>query len=270
LAGKDLEHWRTQVDLRGELEARAGTAIFGVADASSYGAKAPEGHRPSDFLEAARSIVMVGERMLDTPLDGIPASRAEYTANFHVTNDHLNHVLFEIAGFLQAEGHAAFPVPYREMPGWNLDNRSPVALKLLRHVMTAGRVRPIVESLLWENLSYRHMAVEAGLGELGLNNLLLHPQHGPRVRFVALLTDAEMMPGAPLEPSLCRPELCGHACVKACPAGALSEDRGPTDKPACLKYYIKLGIPGQSGVRCGLCVAKCPVYRASFREAHSR
>jgi epoxyqueuosine reductase len=256
--------------LRETLESRAGAPIFGVADPASYGAKAPDGHRPSDFLPRARSIVILGERMLDVPLDGIPATRQEYTANFHVANDRLNHALFDLAGFLQAEGCAVFPIPYKEMPGWNLEGRSSLMLKLLRRFMTAERARPLVESSLWDTLSYRHMAVEAGLGELGLNNLLLHPEHGPRVRFVALLTDAEMPSGSPLEPSLCRPELCGYACVKACPAGALSEEGGRTDRPACLKYYIKLGIPGQSGVRCGLCVAKCPVYRATFREEAGR
>lgn len=253
------------MDLTAKLREKAGTAIFGVAAAESYANKAPEGHRPSGILKGTRSIVIIGERMLDAPLDGIPATRPEYTADFHITNDRLNHALFELARFLQTEGHSAFPVPYKEMPGWNLEGRSSLSLKLLRHVMTARRVRPFVESSLRENLSYRHVAVAAGLGELGLNNLLLHPEHGPRVRFVALLTDAELQAGRPLEPALCRPERCGFACVRACPAGALSENGGPTDKPACLKHYIKLGIPGQSGVRCGLCVARCPVYRASFR-----
>ncbi len=253
-----------------ELRDMAGTAVFGVADAAAYGEKAPPGHRPSDFLKGVRSIVLVGERMLDTPLDGIPATRVEYTANFHVANDRLNHVLFDLAGFIQAGGHKVFPIPYKEMPGWNLEKRSALSLKLLRRVMPVARVRQAVESRLWENLSYRHMAVEAGLGELGLNNLLLNPEHGPRVRFVALLTDAVLEPGRPLEPVLCRPERCGYACVKACPADALSIERNPTNKAACLKYYIKLGIPGQSGVRCGLCVAKCPVHRASFRQDRGR
>jgi epoxyqueuosine reductase len=255
------------MDLYDELRTRAGAAVFGVADARTYDEKAPAGHRASDVLKGARSIVLVGDRLLDTPLDGIPGTRAEYTANFHVTNDRLNHALFELAGFLQSAGHKAFPVPYREMPGWNLEGRSAGSLKLLRPLMTAPRVREVVGSRLWENLSYRHLAAEAGLGELGLNNLLLTPEHGPRVRFVALVTDAELPGGSPFEPYLCKPDKCGYACVRACPAGALSADGDPTDKPACLKYYIKLGIPGMSGVRCGLCVAKCPVYRENFRNS---
>jgi epoxyqueuosine reductase QueG len=73
-----------------------------------------------------------------------------------------------------------------------------------------------------------------------------------------LLTDARLKPGAPVEAGLCRPESCGYACVRACPVGALSEDGRPTDKVKCLKHYLKLGMPGQSGVRCGLCIARCP------------
>ena len=249
------------------LKEASGTELFGVADASAYGKKAPPGHRPGDYLDDARSVVLLGMRMLDLPLDDLPATRKEYTVNFHMANTRLNHALFDAAGYLQERGYKVFPVPYLEMPGWNLDKRPAWMLKLLRHLTAVPKVHELLNArVLWENLSYRHMAVEAGLGEIGLNNLLLTPEHGARVRFVALLTDAELPAGKPREPGLCRPERCGYACVKACPVGALSEDGLGTDKATCLKYYIKLGVPGFSGLRCGLCVARCPVYRPRFRE----
>jgi epoxyqueuosine reductase len=256
------------MDLVDGLKNAAGTELFGVADAGAYGAKAPPGHRPSEYLEDAHSIVLLGLRMLDLPLDELPATRKEYTVNFHMANTRLNLALFDAAGYLQNLGHEVFPVPYLEMPGWNLDKRPAWMLKALRHLIAIPRVHDFLNAnILWENLSFRHMAVEAGLGEIGVNNLLLTPEHGPRVRFVALLTDAELPAGEPREPILCKPERCGYACVKACPVGALSEDGRETDKAACLKYYIKLGLPGMSGVRCGLCVAKCPVYSPRFRES---
>lgn len=258
------------MDLAMELRRAAGTELFGVADARSYAQKAPPGHRPTDYLVDARSIVLLGSRMLDLTLDDLPKTRKEYTVNFHMVNTRLNHALFDAAGFLQKEGFKVFPVPYLEMPGWNLDKRPAWMLRLLRHLAAVPAVHDALNArVLWENLSYRHMAVEAGLGEIGVNNLLLHPEHGARVRFVALVTDAELPAGEPLQSSLCRPEKCGYACVKACPVGALREDGGGTDKASCLKYYIKLGLPGMSGVRCGLCVAKCPVYRPRFRESGS-
>jgi epoxyqueuosine reductase QueG len=255
------------MDLVDDLKAAAGTELFGVADARTYGEKAPPGHRPTEYLKDARSIVLMAVRLLDLPLDELPTTRKEYTANFHMANTRLNHALFDAAGYLQAKGHKVFPIPYLEMPGWNLDKRPAWMLKLLRHVVTLPRIHEAVNAkVLWENLSYRHMAVEAGLGEIGVNNLLLTPEHGARVRFVSLLTDAELPVGTPREAVLCQPERCGYACVKACPAEALDRDGRGTDKAACLKYYIKLGLPGMSGVRCGLCVAKCPVYRPRFRE----
>lgn len=255
------------MELLDGLKEAAGTELFGVADAVAYGEKAPPGHRPGDYMGGCHSIVLLGMRMLDLPLDELPATRKEYTVNFHMANTRLNHALFDAAGFLQQRGYKVFPVPYLEMPGWNLDKRPAWMLKLLRHLTAVPRVHDVLNSrVLWENLSYRHMAVEAGLGEIGLNNLLLTPEHGARVRFVALLTDAELPAGKPREAVLCQPERCGYACVKACPAGALSEDGPGTDKATCLKYYIKLGVPGINGLRCGLCVAKCPVYRPRFRE----
>ena len=250
-----------------ELEKAAGMDVFGVADARAYDEKAPPGHRPVDHLKGARSIVLVGRRMLDVPLDGLPALRREYTANFHVANSGLNEALFRLCGLLQGGGSKVFPVPYLEMPGWNLDKRPAWMLKALRPLLSLSRVREVMnDKVIWENLSYRHMAVEAGLGEIGLSNLLLNPEYGTRLRFVALLTDAELPAGRPLEPSLCRPEECGYACVRACPANALNEEGTGTDKAACLKYYIKLGLPGMNGLRCGLCVAACPVHRRAMRS----
>jgi epoxyqueuosine reductase QueG len=175
----------------------------------------------------------------------------------------LNEALFDLARYLQAEGYRVMPVPYKEMPGWNLENRPPAAMKLLRRALALPKVQKKVESRMADRISYRHAAVEAGLGELGVHNLLLTPEHGARVRMVALVTDASLEPGKPMEPALCQREKCGFACVKACPAGALQKDGSPTRKSACLETYLSLGIPGMSGVRCGLCVAKCPAHQTS-------
>ncbi len=112
------------MNLYEKLEEVAGLDVSGVADAIAYGEKAPPGHRPADFLKSSRSIVLTGRRMLDVPLDEIPATRREYTANFHMANARLNEVLFELCRYLQSQGYKVFPIPYLEMPGWNLEKRS--------------------------------------------------------------------------------------------------------------------------------------------------
>ncbi|MBI3458566.1 MAG: hypothetical protein HY002_22565 [Candidatus Rokubacteria bacterium] len=69
-------------------------------------------------------------------------------------------------------------------------------------------------------LSLRHVAVEAGMGTLGLEVNLLTPEFGPRVYNGAVLTEAELEPDARLTEQLCIGEPCGR-CLLACPPNAV-------------------------------------------------
>lgn len=69
-------------------------------------------------------------------------------------------------------------------------------------------------------LSLRHVAVEAGMGTLGLEVNLLTPEFGPRVYNGALLTDAELEEDARIKDQLCIGETCGR-CLLACPPNAV-------------------------------------------------
>ncbi len=69
-------------------------------------------------------------------------------------------------------------------------------------------------------LSLRHAAVEAGLGTLGLNLMLLTPEYGPRVYITAVLTDAEIEPDKRQGKKLCLGAACGR-CLLVCPADAV-------------------------------------------------
>jgi len=70
-------------------------------------------------------------------------------------------------------------------------------------------------------------AAAAGLGALGKSGMLIHPNAGPRMRYVFVLTDAPLSPTKHLGKSITCPEGC-HACVEACPMKALSSDRFST------------------------------------------
>jgi len=69
-------------------------------------------------------------------------------------------------------------------------------------------------------LSLRHVAVEAGMGTLGLEVNLLTPEFGPRVYNGALLTDAELEPDERIKDQLCIGETCGR-CLLSCPPNAV-------------------------------------------------
>jgi ferredoxin len=69
-------------------------------------------------------------------------------------------------------------------------------------------------------LSLRHVAVEAGMGTLGLEVNLLTPEFGPRVYNGAVLTDVELTADARITEQLCIGETCGR-CLLCCPPNAV-------------------------------------------------
>jgi len=89
------------------------------------------------------------------------------------------------------------------------------------------------------DVSLRHAAVAAGLGVFGRHNLVIHPQLGPRVIFMAVLTDLAL----PSDPPVTE-ELCNHCnlCVESCPASALDVE-GQTDVGKCLAVSQPYGLP---------------------------
>ena len=69
-------------------------------------------------------------------------------------------------------------------------------------------------------LSLRHVAVEAGMGTLGLEVNLLTPEFGPRVYNGAVVTDAPLEPDPRITDQLCIGESCGR-CLLCCPTNAV-------------------------------------------------
>jgi epoxyqueuosine reductase QueG len=144
-----------------------------------------------------------------------------------------------------------------------------IALKIVQALEAAGqRALPIAASQIvdWQNqrahLSHKRIAVAAGLGWIGRNNLLVTPEHGSQVRLVTVLIDSPLTPAhRPLTPALD----CGscRACIAVCPAGAIKESATDFDHQACyaqLKEFQRQGHVGQ--YVCGICVRTCgPVGR---------
>ena len=88
------------------------------------------------------------------------------------------------------------------------------------------------------DVSLRHAAVAAGLGNFGRHNLVIHPKMGTRVVFTAVITNLEMPSDPPVPEKLCTD--C-NICVDHCPAHALDEE-GKTDDMKCLKNSQPYGI----------------------------
>lgn len=69
-------------------------------------------------------------------------------------------------------------------------------------------------------LSTRHLAVEAGLGTIGLNLNIVTPEYGSRVQLAAVLTELELTPDERLSEQVCIGEGCSR-CLYACPPNAV-------------------------------------------------
>ena len=118
--------------------------------------------------------------------------------------------------------------------------------------------------------SHRHAAVAAGLGQIGRNNLFMTEKHGPRVRLVSIITEAELNPDPQLTKAICLGEKC-NICAKSCPSKAFSTENilkynvGKTpievcamNKENCRNFYKDSAF----GEQCGReCMTSCPLSR---------
>lgn len=175
--------------------------LVGIAPVERL-AGGPDGGRPTDYMPAATSVVVLAAKIPDGVFD--VAGRYDEEGKtlgpymwygYVVPNWDLSTAASRLARFLEKKGYAALPFP---------------PTGLLYKFGTRA------------DFSHRHAAVAAGLGEFGLSGLLLTPEFGARQRMVSVVTDAPLQP-SPLYtgPPLCRPDACGRTCIKVCPTRAL-------------------------------------------------
>ncbi|MBN1137806.1 MAG: 4Fe-4S dicluster domain-containing protein [Anaerolineae bacterium] len=113
------------------------------------------------------------------------------------------------------------------------------------------------------------LAIDAGLGELGRNGLLVTQAYGPCVRLCKVFTDL------PLEVDRAAPfglaEACRSCwrCAEACEVGAIEIAREPSYETVCrsnnegiLRWAVNhdrcYGFWVENGESCSTCIAACP------------
>jgi ferredoxin len=125
--------------------------------------------------------------------------------------------------------------------------------------------------------SYKRIASLAGIGCFGKSSLVLSPRYGPWLRLGLVLTDAPLKPDKPFKKDLCQDCV---KCLRACPAGALTQYRVDPDK--CLVGATSAGNPtrrtmtlldkyepkitARSRVMCRICQMACPYTPAERRK----
>jgi epoxyqueuosine reductase len=202
-----------------------GIDLFGAADITEV---------RSEFRlrkELAGSFVRaigLGKRVLETVLDDIDDRQTPlYFHHYRQLNFFLDRSAFLMAAFIRDRGFRALPIPSSQVIDWDKQQA---------------------------HLSHKKIGRLAGLGWVGRNNLLVHPEFGSQFRLVTVLTDL------PLEPDQTATGDCGNCfqCLPTCPAGAIKSQPEDFDHLACyekLKEFRRSGVVGQ--FICGVCVKAC-------------
>ena len=115
------------------------------------------------------------------------------------------------------------------------------------------------------------LAIDAGIGELGRNGLLITPEYGPCVRICKIFTDLPMKTDKPITFGVTN--FCKNCqeCVKACEADAIQKEDEPSFKTICfsnrqgvLRWAVnqdkcyKFWI--ENGGDCSNCISACPFF----------
>ncbi len=187
-----------------EIALKEGADYFGVAPVSRW-ANATQGHKPTDLMPNAKSVVVIGIKI---PQGAIESNNRSYEGmrhgiftymiyGYNLINDILNNTTSKMYDYLEAQGINTFPLPAST---------------------------PRDEYKMLGVISNRHSAVCAGLADMGWNGLALTPKDGPRVRWAPLILECELEPD-PLYngPKLCDRSKC-RVCLDVCPVQALPEE----------------------------------------------
>lgn len=203
----------------------AGADLFGVADIEGVKNKFSFS---AGLLAKLNRAVCLGVRLSDLVMQEVSDMPTRlYSYHYRTVNLLLDQIALRMTAYIREKGWISLPVPASQVLDWQ------------RHTA---------------HLSHRQIAVLAGLGWVGRNNLLVNPLVGSRLRLVTVLTDMPLKTDAPIKGD------CGDCrlCIKACPAAAIKEGFADFNRQACLaklKEFQKKHVVEQ--YICGVCVRAC-------------
>jgi len=170
-----------------------GATYFGIADLTParQSISGQGGEFLTQFPRAVSHGFLLADGIVDTLVhhNNTAALNTYWHYVYRIINPRIDSISMMIAQSLGEAGFQAFVVPASQ---------------------TLDRTR------LTGVFSHKLAAHLAGLGWIGKSALLITPEHGPRVRWGTVLTDAPLEAGTPMD-DMCRD--CDE-CVEGCPAHA--------------------------------------------------
>jgi epoxyqueuosine reductase QueG len=193
-----------------------GADLVGIANIERFEG-APLQCDPKQIMPEAKSMVVVGFRVFRGLLRGIEEGTlfSNYSSMGYagINQVRMPVMLWEFGKLFEDEGYEALPLP-NDFPWCGIKTGTGEPNEGWSRPVAPGRAAPDV---------FIHMRIAAycaGLGEIGWSKIFLNPVYGPRVRYGALLTEAELEPDPLVEPgTICDRCMC---CVRDCAGKAIS------------------------------------------------
>jgi epoxyqueuosine reductase len=213
-----------------KFASKVGVDVLGVGPVERFEG-APPGRHPRDLYPDVKSVITIGFRITRGSLRGIEEgtdwSAYDFMSYGGIVVMYSLIAKREISRFIEDYGYEAVPFIH-------------TCAKQSGQPVAPGRPKPDVI------LNERMLAVACGLGEIGYSRMFLSPRFGPAIRLFPILTDAELEPDPMVENRVC--DGC-RACIKECPAGAISATESETVTVAGQTYEMaKMDM-----ARCGWC-----------------
>lgn len=218
-----------------EVKSRAielGADLCGIASIDRF-CDAPDGFHPADVIKGCKSVIATAVRFPVSTLSC--SSQAAYTFVRNSLVAKIDAITFQLASDLEKLGSLAVPIPSSDPYDYWDDAR--------RHGQGI--------------ISLKHAAVQAGLGRMGKNTLLVNNQFGNMIWLGAVLVDKVLTADPLADYQPCMAEC--RICLDSCPAQAL--DGTSIVQRKCREVSGKSSPGGGMVYACNLCRKLCPQHQ---------
>jgi len=221
-----------------ELVLSLGADVCGVASVDRF-ESAPEGFRPRDIYADCQSVVVFAKKLPESVF------RINSTIPYSFVDDMAMHevlrISMDLAVRLEKLDVVGVPIPSTPYDYWDAETMTGKGL-----------------------ISLKHAGVMAGLGVIGRNSLLCHPELGNLLKLGAVLVNTKLEADPVLDFDFCS-DNC-NLCIDHCPSGAL----GGT---SVLQKNCRLNSEGETKkgapiTICNTCRKICP-NRAGWKRKQS-
>ena len=172
----------------------SGADLVGFASTERLEERAPKGHKPSDLMLNAKSVIILAcGRQLNEDRKYVYKWGPDFSLTYIKLKDEIRQLRRETRQSIEA----------------------------VKKILVKRDFKVATEPHGWSGiLSFKMAAYLAGLGVFGKGSFLVHPRLGPLNILACILTDAALEYGAPLNT-----DVCGDCiqCIKACKYGSFKK-----------------------------------------------